>query len=231
MSKKLKIWLLILAILLAFIGWAVYKQWNNITAVVDAIRYSNEEVEGKLQENTEQIQKYLEEEENISVREMTEEEAQALSNGTLSEEELIGRMTGTAPATDGSTPQAPASSPASAGEKTVAQTVAQAIAKLYITKNDYLGRLDSIEAQVRAQYIALPEAEKKGAKQRYLAQYLPTVAAWEAECDAAVYAVIDEVRAALKESGQSQSVADQIESSYLNEKRLKKSYFINRYMD
>lgn len=230
MSKKLKIWLLVIALLLILGGWVVHRQWNNITAVVDAIRYSNEEVETKLQENNQAIQEYLENEENISVREMTEEEVQGLLDGTLTEEEVVQRMTGqtTTSAAPNSTPsQTPASTP----QQTAGQTVAKAIARLYITKSDYLGRLDAIEAQVRAEYIALSKEEKKGAKQRFLAQYLPTVAAWESECDAAVYGVITEVREALKQSGQSETVADQIEASYLNEKRLKKSYFINRYMD
>lgn len=238
MSKKLRIWLLIIAVLLVIIGWFTYWQWNNITAVVDALRYSNEEVENKLAENNQAIQQYLQEEENITVREMTEEEIQGLLDGTMTEEEVVRRMTGQTETTsspseitpkpaDPSKPTQPAEQPS----KTTAQTVAEAIAKLYITKNDYLGRLDTIEAQVRAEYIALSAEDRKGAKQRFLSQYLPTVAAWERECDAAVYGVIAEVRTALKESGQSETIADQIESSYLNEKRLKKSYFINRYMD
>lgn len=241
MSKKLLIWLSIIAVLLVIIGWFTYWQWNNITAFVDALRYSNEEVEKKLQENNLAIQQYLQKEENITVREMTEDEVQGLMNGTLTEEEVVRRLTGQeAPVEEPpETVSKPSESPTTTKPEkptppqapTTAQTVAEAIAKLYITKSDYLGRLDAIEAQVRAEYIALSAEDKKGAKQRFLSQYLPTVAAWESECDAAVYGVIAEVREALKANGQAETVADQIESSYLNEKRLKKSYFINRYMD
>lgn len=239
MSKKLLIWLSIIAVLLVIIGWFTYWQWNNITAFVDALRYSNEEVESKLQENNQAIQQYLQKEENITVREMTEEEVQGLMNGTLTEEEVVRRLTGQEepvaepPETvsEPTEPTTPAEPEKPTPPPTTGQTVAEAIAKLYITKSDYLGRLDAIEAQVRAEYIALSPENKKGAKQRFLSQYLPTVAAWETECDAAVYGVIAEVREALKASGQAETVADQIESSYLNEKRLKKSYFINRYMD
>ena len=94
MSKKLLIWLSIIAVLLVIIGWFTYWQWNNITAFVDALRYSNEEVESKLQENNQAIQQYLQKEENITVREMTEEEVQDLMNGTLTEEEVVRRLTG-----------------------------------------------------------------------------------------------------------------------------------------
>ncbi len=245
MSKKLKIWLAVIGVLLLLAGWLVYAQWDNINALVDAFRYSNEEVETKLQENNRAIAEYLEKEENITVREMTEDEAKALAEGTLTEEELVKLLTGqTAAASPEKEPPAdppkvpPAGdkpvvsqSPVQVPEKTTAQTVAEAVAKLYITKNDYLGRLDSIEAKVRAEYIAMSAEEQKGAKQRMLSQYLPMVSSWEKECDAAVYGVISEIRTALKKSGQAETVADQIEASYLNEKRLKKSYFIGRYMD
>ena len=248
MSKKTKIWLAIIAVFLILVSWLVYTQWDNINAFVDAFRYSNEEVENKLQENNKNIAEYLEKEENITVREMTEEEAKALAEGKLTEDEVIKLMTGQTPTppkededdqpvappktpetTEKPTPSTPP--PAKEPEKTPGQTVAEAVAKLYITKNDYLGRLDAIEAQVRAEYIAMSSEEKKGAKKRMLSQYLPMVASWEKECDAAVYGVINEIRTALKGSGQAETIANQIEESYLNEKRLKKSYFIGRYMD
>lgn len=246
MSKKLKIWLAIIAVFLILVGWLVYTQWDNINAFIDAFRYSNEEVETKLQENNQAITEYLEKEENITVREMTEDEVKALAEGTLTEEELIKLMTGQtavapsaeAPHTDSPKKPAVSDKPVAPNQpsvpeppKTTAQTVAEAVAKLYITKNDYLGRLDAIEAKVRAEYIAMSNEEKKDAKKRMLSQYLPMVSSWENECDAAVYGVIGEIRKALKASGQTETVADQIEAAYLNEKRLKKSYFIGRYMD
>lgn len=221
MGKKCKIILLVLLVIALCVAGFVWKQWDNINAVVDAIRYSNEEVEKKLEENTKAVQQYLQEEENITVREITEEESKALSDGSMTEEEVISRMTGQPTAKETPTP----------ASKSSAQLVSEAVAKLYITKNDYLGRLDSIEASVLAQYSAMSAEDKKGAKQRFLAQYLPMVSSWESECDAAVYSVIDELRLVLKDNGQGTAMADQLESAYLNEKRLKKSYFINRYMD
>lgn len=221
MGKKCKIILLVLLVIALCVAGFVWKQWDNINAVVDAIRYSNEEVEKKLEENTKAVQQYLKEEENITVREITEEESKALSDGSMTEEEVISRMTGQPTVKETPAPAA----------KSSAQLVSEAVAKLYITKNDYLGRLDSIEASVLAQYSAMSAEDKKGAKQRFLAQYLPMVSSWESECDAAVYSVIDELRQVLKENGQGTAMADQLESAYLNEKRLKKSYFINRYMD
>ena len=115
--------------------------------------------------------------------------------------------------------------------------VSQAIAKLYIQKSKYLARLNDIEARVRQEYIdtvgskkTSPE-EKKAAKQRLLNSNLAMVAAWENECDSVVYGILDEIKAALKDSNQDDSIVKKIEQAYLNEKRLKKSYFINRYMD
>ena len=85
MSKKLLIWLSIIAVLLVIIGWFTYWQWNNITAFVDALRYSNEEVESKLQENNQAIQQYLQKDR------LYQEHFQIICNNLFLH--LIGKMT------------------------------------------------------------------------------------------------------------------------------------------
>ena len=127
-------------------------------------------------------------------------------------------------------------------EKTVGQKVSEAIAKLYVQKSIYLNKLDAVEAEVRGIFLDtakqekekgdyLDKAEQKGVKNRLLTEYLPKVAAWETECDNMVYGILDEIKAALKKSGGDTSIVTKLEESYLNEKKTKKSYFINRYMD
>lgn len=256
MKKSIKILLITLAVVIALLSVAVYCNWNSISAFIDSFRYSQDEVENKLEENKEFLDSYLAEESGITVRDLTDEEFAALNDGTLSEDDVVELLVGK---TDTATPQA--SSPpdnsdnsrnATQAEQTPKPTptppeveeankkVAEAVARLYIQKSKYLNKLDDIEAQVRSEFVDMykqteeMQSDKgayKSAKNKFLTEYLPTVATWEKECDSVVYAIIDEIRAALKEAGQGQEVADKLESAYLNEKKLKKTYFIRRYMD
>ena len=235
MSRRAKIWLIVILVVFLCVGWFIYKQWNNINAVIDSFRYSQEDVVQKLEENKNSVQEFIDRNEDITVRDLTEEEANALNEGSLTEEEVISILTGqtnnkvtSEKPVDGKTQE---SKPVKNNKKDANQVVAEAIARLYIQKNNYISKLDNIEAHVRQRYIDMSKEEKKGAKQRLLTEYLPQVASWESECDSIVYGILDEIKVAVKESGQDETIVTKLEEAYLNEKKLKKSYFINRYMD
>ena len=239
MKKRNWLWIFIILIIVILVGSVAIKHRNSLEALVDSFRYSKNEVVEKLDENKKQLQQYIDENENITVRDLTEEEANLLNSGEITEEEvvdiLVGKKSETAPPS-GDSPATESKEPETT-ENTSDMIVSQAIAKLYIQKSKYLARLNDIEARVRQEYIdtvgskkTSPE-EKKAAKQRLLNSNLAMVAAWENECDSVVYGILDEIKAALKDSNQDDSIVKKIEQAYLNEKRLKKSYFINRYMD
>ncbi len=249
MKNRTKVWLTILMVVILLLGWIVYKQWNTITAFTDSLKYSQDELEQSMAQNKEELQKFLDEEENITVRDLTQEEAEALSEGSLSEEEVVALLTGKAseqpeeepptevapkdPVTepvDDKAPPAPVQTPDPSE-----QAVSEAIARLYIQKSTYLNKLDAIEAEARAEFIskygALDAEGEKAGKKEMLTTYLPRVSAWESECDKIVYGILDEIRAELKKSGKDESIVDKMKTAYLDEKRTKKAYFINRYMD
>lgn len=237
MKKKTKITLAVLLAILMFFGWFIYTQRNSIDAFIYSLRTTEEDTVKEIEETKQELQDFIENEENITVRDLTEEEAKALSEGNLSEEEVIGILIGKTPEPQkptkpGKTPAAnkePTSTSASKSE----EKVSQLIAKLYVQKSQYLNKLDAIEAQVRGEYLDNRKKweSKKLAKQSLLKKYLPTVASWEKNCDSMVYGVLDEIRAELKKMGRDESIVDTMKASYLEEKKLKKTYFINRYMD
>ncbi len=257
MKKKTIIVLSIVLIVLLGLGWFTYTQWNTISAFIDSIRYSNEEIEQQLQDNKKKVDDFLAKEEDITVRDLTEEESKALNEGNLTEEEVIELLVGTPtqqPTGSPETTQPPAvtkepagntqkpavtSMPTATPEDSSGQKVAKLIAKLYVQKSTYLNKLDTIEAEAREAYLALPydfrqdedETKLSDGKKQLLQKFLPIVASWETECDNVVGGIIDEIRTELKKSGKGTEIADTLYESYLNEKKTKKSYFINRYMD
>ena len=236
MNRRRLIWLFVILLIVILVGSVALKHRNSLEALIDSFRYSQEEVIEKLNENKEQLQQYIDENENITVRDLTEEEAKSLEEGKITEEEAVEILTGK---------EAEEKPPESSGEKpvepdvseTADTVVSEAIAKLYIQKNKYLAKLDSIESNLKQEYISivksskLSEEEKKAAKYQLINQNVSKVAAWENECDSVVYGILDEIETALKQSNQDTSIVKKLEEAYLNEKRLKKSYFINRYMD
>lgn len=239
MKKRNWFWIFIILIIVILVGGVVIKHWNSLEALVDSFRYSQNEVVEKLDENKKQLQQYIDENENITVRDLTEEEANLLNSGEITEEEIVDILVGKTPKKEPPSETSPVveqKEPETA-ENTSDMIVSQAIAKLYIQKSKYLAKLDDIEARVRQEYIdmvksnKLSSEEKKAAKQRFLNSNLSTVASWEKECDSVVYGILDEIKATLKDSNQEDSIVKKLEQAYLNEKRLKKSYFINRYMD
>jgi len=240
--KKTKVWLCILLAVLLLLGWFIYKQWNTITAFTDSLKYSQEEIEQSMAQNKEDLQKFLDEEESISVRDLTPEEEKALSEGDLTEDEVVALLTGTAaeekqedvpPVTGGqetlqnqATPKPTSTTTPSPSE----QAVSEAIARLYVQKSTYLNKLDAIEAEARAEFIsnygALDKEGEQAGKKTMLTAYLPRVSAWEKECDTVVNGILDEIRAELKKSGKDESIVDKMKAAYLDEKRAKKAYFI-----
>jgi hypothetical protein len=264
MSKKNKIIWSILILIFILIVWVVYSNWNSILAFTDALKYSQEELDKRLEDTKNDVQEYIDKNDEIVVRDLTEEESKALNNGEITEDEAISIITGQSETEEksdsknntGVTDNKPATGTNDVktnndistvnqqiqGEKTAGQKVSELIAKLYVQKSIYLNKLDDVEAEVRAIFIGIRTEERAAGgkfgydrqqeeKKRLLNEYLPKVAAWETSCDDMVYGIFDEIKAVLKESNGDLTIVDKLEESYLNEKKTKKSYFINRYMD
>lgn len=235
MKKIIKTLLAVFLAICLAIGWLIYANWNSIEAFIHSLNTTKEDTVKELEQNKEKLETFLASEEEITVRDLTDEEAKALNEGNLSEDELIEILTGKPPEPT----SAPTKKPISEPEKTPKPTptseeiVSQLIAKLYVQKSQYLNKLDEIEENVRNDFIANEDQWEtlQAAKQDYLKKYLPTVATWEKTCDDTVYGILNEIRAELKKQGKDESIVDTMKEAYLEEKKLKKTYFINRYMD
>ena len=94
MNKRRWILLFIILLIVILLGSFVVKHRNTLEALVDSFRYSQDEVIEKLNENKNDLQQYIDENENITVRDLTQEEAKQLNNGEITEEEAVGILTG-----------------------------------------------------------------------------------------------------------------------------------------
>ena len=262
MKKKHVVLLCVLAAVLLVGGGFAYVQRNTIGALIDSFRYSQEDVEKKMEENQKDLQKFIDEDDDISVRDLTDDEKKALDNGEITEDDVVSIITGQTTLEDvkksenantgqtdnvgksetgGGTPNNPSKpeqpQPSAPTENGNTQTpseenvLSELIAKLYVQKNQYLSKIDALDYQMRHEYSALPKEERKARKSEIISKYMKILGDWEKECDGVVYGILDEIKAELAKTGKDESLAKKIEEAYLNEKKLKKTAYMNEYIE
>ena len=325
--------------------WIVFDNWNTIIAVVDSFRYTQEELEIQMVETKAELQNYLDENDEIVVRDLTEEEQNALNEGQISGDQAIliltgqstleeeiekvqsgevvlenptvppaeqptvtepaavgtedtttdskitsgkttdtkptnkdvgkttggnkttvketgkttgknktetnsggktsGNKTGTTQTTTsngknepskntGSTTQTGTTqtSGTSSGTSNVStdQKISEYVAQLYVYKNEFLNRLGGLESTISDEFYSLPKAERNTEnKERIISSYMGQVGQWEKECDSKVYTVLGQLEETLVAADRDVGIVSKIEENYLNEKRLKKAYYMDIY--
>ena len=108
--------------------------------------------------------------------------------------------------------------------------VAELVAKIYVIKANFTSTLSAFESNIIASYKALPKEQHTTAtKAKIVSDNMGYVTGLEAQCDAQVKAVTDELSALMKENGKDTSLVDAINSAYNSEKELKKAYYISLY--
>ena len=94
-------------------------------------------------------------------------------------------------------------------------------------KASFVSRLDAIVQSADSEFHALPQSEWNQSNKTRIAQSkFSELSALEKECDGKVAEIVTELRRLLRESGRDESVADQAQEIYENEKSLKKAYYI-----
>jgi len=181
-------------VLFLCVAGMIWWQWDNLRALKQAMDYSSQELEQQMQENQQLIQDAVNAAPEIVVRDLTEEERQALRDGLLSQEELIDRLTNPQrPTQSESEPQSPAVVPDGAPSSTQSGTEAQPPApsgtaqpqqpgqpeqtvppeEPPVPESDYQQRLSALIAEVyvlREQYTIELDNMYAAAKEEYKAK-------------------------------------------------------------
>ena len=117
MKRRNKALLLGLAVPILLVAGLAWQQRDNLKALGDALRFTPEELEQQMAENQQRIRDAVDAAPDVAVRDVTEEERQALRDGSLSQEELVERLLG-----DGRTDEPEEALPASGGGQAVPET-------------------------------------------------------------------------------------------------------------
>lgn len=244
MSRFKKILCTILAVLLLGAGVLVWWQWDNIAAVITGLRYSTQELEEKLAQNDQVVKDAVAAIPEITVRDLTDEERQALRDGTLTSDELVQSMTGgekqpdtAAPDPEKPTQQKPdpkpeKDDPPQQPDKTpeqlaYEQELSAVIARVYVLREEFLGKLDALMSQALAEYNAMSADQRTASNLTTLvSNYLSVGLDMEKECDARIEAIIVELETLLQKNNGDLSIAQTVYDTYVEEKSLKKAWYM-----
>lgn len=240
MSLRKKIICGILLSLVVLIVGAGFLLRDNIRVIFDGLRYSAQELEDQLAQNDQTIKDAAQIVPDVTIRDLTDEDKQALKDGTVTKEELIQSMIEPKPESKPQLPPPAANTPQ--GEQTSAQPepqtptvqvsdyqrkLAAIIAEVYVLREEFLIKLDNLMGQAKKDYLALAPEERSGTKLTGLvSSYFTKAYSLEAECDARMKEIITRMETLLEENGGDLSIAQTVFDTYLNEKSLKKSWYM-----
>lgn len=247
MTRKKKFLCGVLALLLVGTAGMVWWQRENLKALKDANQYSSEELEQKLQENQQAIQDALNAVPEVAIRDVTEEERAALKDGTLAQEELIGRLANTGDAaqtvpnpsseksaSDTKTPTASQTGSSDSEKKPAVdpeyqQKLSEIIAEIYVLREQYTIELDKMYDAAKVEYKAMPVSERTTEKlTKWAGGYISRAGKLEKNCDAAMDDIVERMEKLIRANNGDLSLVDTVVYTYANEKSLKKAVYISK---
>lgn len=247
-KKLLVVLAVILAVLIIAAAACVYfVGTENIKSVYYGIKYDNEKIADMQKQSSERLKKELDKYNGIETREPTEEETKAVESGEISEEQLVDIISGgitleeyrsnnysltppePQPAAEESEPvQAPENVPEpdnTAADAECDAAVSRIVTKMYILRSSYSGSLSSLLSQAYSEYTS------GGSKSEIASKYIGMGQALEAQCDANVNALMNELTGVLTSCGRSTELVDSIYQSYASEKQYTKAYYMSMYLN
>lgn len=98
--KKSRIILCVFAVLIIAIAAVAFVQRDNIAALIDGMRYSDEDLDNQLASSEESVTEYMRDNDLGEIRLLTAEEEAALVSGEISQQDAVKIMTGSMTLTD-----------------------------------------------------------------------------------------------------------------------------------
>lgn len=210
--KKGKILLIVLLLIFLLLGILAYWQRDNLSILLQAGKYTTQELETQMGENRQALQEMIEDHPSISIREPTDEEIQALQNGTITPEELAKELV-----------------EAQKPEDAFSLDLSALIARVLLLQRMYVGKLEALEAEAKAEYLTFSDSQRTKTKLvEWASGYIRRATEMEKQCDAQIDEVVGDMVAIIEEYNGDTEIADQVIYSYAEEKRLKKAWYLSR---
>ena len=233
MKRKKWIILAVLAAIVLAIGAALIWQRNNVTAIVESVSSTPEEIETKLFENDKSIEDAVSSVPEIQIRPVTEEEREQLQSGELTATELAKKIQNIEPEKPASPNQSESTTPQKQQEPQTpdpyVQGLSAIIAEVFVLREEYTIELDKIEAAAKKDYFAIPKADRTASNLASLgSKYISIAATLEKNCDAKMTEIVSRLRALVNEHKRDKSIISMLQYNYAQTKSLKKAWYLSK---
>lgn len=115
----------------------------------------------------------------------------------------------------------------SASNQTYDAELAAMVGEIYALRSSFIGQLDGLLQQAKAEYSALPPEQREKQKNALASKYIGLAGGLESACDSQMEAILSRIQKHLKETGGDTSLVKEIRKAYDKEKALKKSYYMS----
>ena len=216
---KIKAALVVVLCMLILVTGVTIWQYDNISVVIKAFRYSEDEITEMMNANKEKLENELAEKIPEMVSDFSPEDEAKIMSGEMSIEEAVKKKEA----------ELEENKKALVSNSKTNEIVSKKIIEFYSLKAFYLGQLGQLEAKVVADYSALPTEKKNLVGKKEVAdRYMSTATSLLAQCDAKVDSLLKELEQDIKKAGGDLSVISTIRNHYESEKNLKKAYYMSK---
>lgn len=252
-GKRITALVLLLIAILAAVGlW----QKNNIEALLQYSRYSQEELETQMQDNDQAVEDVLKDalenaqkvdsEQNADTEppitdqpeadppEDVTEAPQKPSEPSGGEKPMAGTEPNTPVQKPEPKPESGAGSDSTSAEpeqtqpSTYEKELKVIVDKVYALRGEYLKALEDLQGEAVSAYKAIPQSQRnKKTLTAFVSKYISKATALERTCDGKMDGLVRELTALQKKYGQSMELVNTVKYTYANEKSLKKAWYMS----
>lgn len=218
--KKRYIFIPLALILIFSISALAYWQWENITALKYMLTNSAEETTQMLKENEKVINNIVEKLSDEGISALPEEAVEMMNNGELTEKDAADIISGKTTIDEvknkkNNTDESQANSESS--------NISNLVAQIYSLRSSFVGKLDSLIAQAKAEWSAGGVNKKD-----FISKYIGLGTSLEGQCDAQFESIISQIKEELKRTGGDESIISELKKAYKNEKTAKKASILSQ---
>lgn len=247
MKKPTKILLTILLIIIASLSILIYWQQGNISAIINALKYSSEDLASRVDQSREKLKTEVEKYTSSPIKDITAEDEQKLLKGEVSikeiahkyelpieymqdsdEDNAINKENLNVENTNEDISIIETDN--KSNEEKIDTVISEGVAKMYALKAKYVNKLGELEREVLKQYSNLPkEKQNKDNKYNLVMKNIDYVAKLEERCNNEVKEVINSLEKELIKLNANTEIIQVLKDAYEEEKELKKSYYLSMY--
>ena len=223
--KKRYVVIPVALIIISAVSFLAYWQRENITALKYMLTNSAEENSEMLKENEKVINNIVEKLSDEGITALPEEAVEMMNNGDLTEREAADIISGktTVDEVKSKKENPNDENTNETRDNTEQSNISNLVAQIYSLRSSFVGKLDSLIAQAKAEWSAGGVNKKD-----FVSKYIGLGTSLEGQCDAQFESIISQIKEELKRTGGDESLISELKKAYRNEKTAKKASILSQ---